>query len=227
MYLRLNDTGPNVTLWQTFLLTRGLSIGRVGEMDANTVAATKLFQAANGLAADGIVGHDTETAAISHGFAGFPAPATMQPSDKCVDFIKGFEACELKVYDDGFGYPTVGYGHRTQPEDRLSLGDTISQAQADAFFVADLREHARPVNNSVKVHVTQGQYDAMVSLCFNIGGTNFQDSAVLARVNRGDYDGAREGFDHFITSRDPKTRKRVVVRGLQRRRDAEQEMWDS
>ncbi len=43
----------------------------------------------------------------------------------------------LHVYPDQFGNPTVGIGHLVLPSDGLKMGDTISQAQADAFWSHD------------------------------------------------------------------------------------------
>jgi lysozyme len=40
----------------------------------------------------------------------------------------------VKVYDDGFGIPTVGLGHRVLPQDHLRLGDVISVQRARDFF---------------------------------------------------------------------------------------------
>jgi hypothetical protein len=46
----------------------------------------------------------------------------------------------------------------------------------------------------VRVPLTQGQFDALVSLCFNIGGSGFRKSTVVRRLNEGNYRGAADAF---------------------------------
>ena len=71
----------------------------------------------------------------------------------------------------------------------------------------------------VKVPLTQGQFDALVSFAFNCGAGNLKKSSLLKKLNAGDYDGARASFDLYTRS------KGKVLRGLMRRRDAEQALW--
>jgi hypothetical protein len=73
----------------------------------------------------------------------------------------------------------------------------------------------------VKVPLTQGQFDALCDLVLNMGAGNFKKSSLLARLNRGDYAGARAAFDLYVNSGRP-----AHEAGLVRRRDAEQLMWD-
>src|SRR5262249_37307607 len=58
------------------------------------------------------------------------------------------------------------------------------------------------------------------SITFNMGEGNLKKSTLLAKLNRGDYVGARKAFDLYVNSGGE------YMRGLQRRRDGEQEMWD-
>jgi hypothetical protein len=44
----------------------------------------------------------------------------------------------LDVHDDGFGNPTVGYGHKVTTADNLEIGDKITEKQADLFFENDI-----------------------------------------------------------------------------------------
>ena len=54
------------------------------------------------------------------------------------EFIKSREGLELKVYLDSVGKPTVGIGHLVLPEDKLKLGDVITEARAKEFFDIDI-----------------------------------------------------------------------------------------
>lgn len=228
MILQKGNKSVNVKLWQKFLNTQGFKITEDGDFWTATESATKAFQKMCVLREDGIVGDNTIAQAKARGFAGFlapdnattvDAPGKMHVSQAGQDFIKSFEKEVLQVYDDGYGYPTCGIGHRVKPEDRLKLGDKITKEQSQAFWQKDLAIHAEPVDRLVKVPLTQGQYDALVSLVFNIGEGNFAGSSLLRELNRGNYDEARVRFMDWI-----KSNKRVS-NGLIKRRTAEQKMF--
>ncbi|MFA9499903.1 lysozyme [Mannheimia sp. E30BD] len=85
-----------------------------------------------------------------------------------LDLIKSFEGCKLTAYRDVKGVATIGYGHTFG----VKMGMTITQAQADEFLKADIKHFEEGVNvllNELGVQVTQCQFDALVSLAFNIG----------------------------------------------------------
>lgn len=148
----------------------------------------------------------------------------MKTSQNGLAVIKYFESCRLTAYLDSTGIPTIGWGH-TGPDVRLGI--TISQARADALLVADLVEHERIVSAAVTVPLTQGQFDALVSFCFNVGPgrkgkkdglvtlANGNPSTLLYRVNAGDFYGAKGQFALWNKAGG------VVQRGLIRRRAAE------
>ena len=58
--------------------------------------------------------------------------------DKIKDYIKQNEACDLKVYRDTRGYPTVGWGHKVVISDGWQVGDEITKEQADDLFLHDI-----------------------------------------------------------------------------------------
>jgi lysozyme len=155
--------------------------------------------------------------------------------------IKGFELFVPYVYDDlvpmqrqadgKHRYPewnggpvrgtlTIGYGHTDAARHSLkcTLGAHLTEDQAVEVLHVDLSEHIEAVNNLVKVPLTQGQFDALVSFAFNCGDTNLR--RLIAPLNRGDYDACRANFGHYVRS------KGNVLRGLERRRHAEQILWD-
>ncbi len=65
---------------------------------------------------------------------------------------------------------------------------TITKAQSDALIVADLAKFEKAVAASVKVPLTQSQFDALVSLAFNIGSGAFAKSTLVRLLNGGHYD---------------------------------------
>ena len=142
----------------------------------------------------------------------------MQISNKGRDFIKGFEKLELKAYPDPGtgGKPwTVGWGHTKG----VKPGDQITQAQAEAFLAEDLAVFEAAVNSAIKRPMTQAQFDAMVSLAFNIGGANFASSTLVKKFNAGDVQGAADQFPRW------KNANGKEMKGLVRRRAAERELF--
>lgn len=117
----------------------------------------------------------------------------MQPSQAALDLIKEFEGCELSAYQDQGGRWTIGYGHTSG----VHQGLTISQAQADTFLYADVQNIAAQISKYIKVPVSQNQFDAMVSLAYNIGPSRFAGSTLLRLLNAGDVLGAANQFRYW------------------------------
>lgn len=142
----------------------------------------------------------------------------MKTSNSGRIFIKGFESLELKAYPDPGtgGKPwTIGWGHTKG----VKPGDRITLEQAEAFFSEDLAVCELTVNSSIKRAVTQNQFDAMVSLAFNIGGPNFAQSTLVKKFNIGDMQGAAAEFPKWRNSAGK------VMPGLVKRRAEEREMF--
>lgn len=116
----------------------------------------------------------------------------MQISAKGDALIKGSEKLELVGYFCPAGIPTNGWGH-TGPEVKVGVAITISTAVAN--YASDkARKAEQPINQLVKVALSQNQFDALGSLVFNIGTGNFSASTLLRKLNAGDYAGAAEQF---------------------------------
>lgn len=142
----------------------------------------------------------------------------MQTSKKGRDFIKGFEALRLIAYPDPGtgGKPwTIGWGHTKG----VRQGDHITQDQAEQFFSDDLAVYELTVNSAIKCPMTQSQFDAMVSLAFNIGGPAFAGSTLVKKFNVGDAKGAADEFPKWKNSGGK------VMPGLVKRRAAEREVF--
>lgn len=132
------------------------------------------------------------------------------------DLIKSFEKLRLVAYDDGYGYPTVGYGSRT----RLPIGTRITEDDAEQLFEADLDRASDCVERStVGVDLTDNQFAALVSLTFNIGPANFRGSTLLKDLLAGDFKdipSEERRWDHAGGR---------ISEGLDRRREAEIVLW--
>jgi len=129
--------------------------------------------------------------------------------------IQEFEQCRLEAYPDGGGVWTIGWGHTAG----VKNGQTCTQAQADAWLEAEVADAEASVNTYVRGWLLQGQFDALCSLVYNIGGNAFRKSTLVAKLNAGDTEGAAKEFLRW------KFDNGKEVKGLLRRRAAEQKMF--
>lgn len=117
--------------------------------------------------------------------------------------------------------PTIGYGTTVKADGTpVRMTDApMTRAQAMEALRFDVSsKFEKGVKKCVKVPLYQYEYDAYVSLSYNIGVGGFCGSTIVKKLNRGDYAGACRGilnWDYF------KGRK---LRGLTNRRRAEYKM---
>lgn len=142
----------------------------------------------------------------------------MKTSEKGRALIKDFEGVVLKVYADPAtgGEPwTAGVGH-TGPD--VKPGMKVTREMAEAWLTADLAKFEKVVADAAPV-ATQDQFDAMVSLCFNIGSGNFLKSTLLQKHRAGLYGAAADQFAVWNRAAGK------VMAGLTRRRAAEARLY--
>lgn len=119
----------------------------------------------------------------------------MKTSDNGIALLKKFEGVKLHAYKDAVGVWTIGYGHTSMAGDpTVTAGLTITQAEAEDILRSDLVKYEKPVNELVKVPLTQNQFDALVSFTYNLGAGNLKSSTLLRKLNAGDYEGAAAQF---------------------------------
>lgn len=128
-------------------------------------------------------------------------PELMTVSAKGIDLICSFEGLRLTAYDDGVGIWTIGFGTIKYPNGvRVKRGDTCTLEQAKSYMRCDLIEFEHTVNSLVKVPLNQNQFDALVSLTYNIGSGAFKSSTLLKKLNLSDYKGAADQFDVWVNA---------------------------
>lgn len=160
--------------------------------------------------------------------------AKMTTSQSGVDLIKEFEGFSAKAYKDQAGKWTIGYGTLIDMADEkvylpnipLNIWPEISKAEAEAFLRRDLKQFEDSVNQSVAVELNQNQFDALVSLVYNIGPFNFRKSTVLSKINAGaDPDQIEYWWKAWDKVTDPQTGAKVKSNGLARRRSEELDLF--
>lgn len=148
----------------------------------------------------------------------------MKVSDKGIKLLHQFEGCKLEAYLCPASIPTIGYGNTFYLDGTpVKLGDKITQEQANELFKNTLVNFENCVLKALgKTKVNQNQFDAMVSLCYNIGCGNFRKSSVLRFVSLNPNDPAIETAFLLWNKIGGK-----VSKGLQRRREAESSLYFS
>lgn len=104
-----------------------------------------------------------------------------------LNLIKQFEGCILHPYRDQVGVPTIGYGQTYYPQTgkKVTMQDVaITQTQADAMFLQMLKPFELAVYSTTRDDLTQNQFNALVSLTYNIGTGGFKGSTVHRLVNQ-------------------------------------------
>ena len=114
----------------------------------------------------------------------------MKLSAEGLQLIKQQEGVRSRTYLDVAGFPTIGYGHRLIHPG--SFPDGISEADAAEILAADVRDAEQAVGRVVGVPLTQGQFDALVDFCFNLGAGRLAKSTLLKVLNDGRYADAAE-----------------------------------
>lgn len=153
--------------------------------------------------------------------------AELHPSRKGLDLIKSFEGYHKATADGGCeAYPdpgsggdpwTIGFGS-TGPD--IKKGTRWTRAQADERFKAHVEEFAAGVRKLIgDATTTQGEFDALVSLAYNVGLGNLSSSTLLRLHKAGDKVGAADQFARWN-----KAAGRIMA-GLTRRRAAEAALY--
>ena len=143
----------------------------------------------------------------------------MQLSLKGQAFIQGIETDQpVGMLPTPNDKPTAGWGH-TGPDVQLGVAYPLSQRVQ--WFMQDIQWAVNTVNQHCTVPLTQNQFDALVSICFNIGAPNFDKSTLLKDLDSGDYADAASQFLVWDKQRG------VTLPGLEKRRLAEKALFET
>ncbi|MER0442771.1 lysozyme [Emticicia sp. W12TSBA100-4] len=107
----------------------------------------------------------------------------MDISANGLSFLKKREGLELQAYNKD-GVWTIGFGNTFYENGKpVQKGDTITVERANSLFNTIAKRFAKDVVALLTVKITQNQFDALVSLAYNIGIPRFKSSSLLKKVN--------------------------------------------
>ena len=126
--------------------------------------------------------------------------------------IAGWEGFRSVAYIPVPGdVPTIGFGTTKD----VKMGDTIDPVTALQRKIRDVEKFEGAIKQCVHVPLAQHEYDAYLSLAYNIGSGAFCRSTLVRKLNAEDYEGACKEilrWDKF---------KGKPLKGLTNRRQAE------
>ena len=145
----------------------------------------------------------------------------MKTSQKGIDLIKGFEGFKEEPYKCSAGVWTIGYGTTFYPNGiAVSEQDPeITRGQAEQYLKAALEKFEKGVEKKVTSLLSQNQFDALVSFCYNLGLAAFSQSSMLKLINAGKFLLAAEEFVKWNKAAGKE------VEGLTKRRKKERDLF--
>lgn len=138
-------------------------------------------------------------------------------AEVAMDFIEAWEGCRLQAYKCPADIWTIGVGHTKD----VTEHDEITYEQSRELLRKDIEAVVKALAPFVNVHVTEGQYVALVSLAFNVGASYVVHNCprLMRALNAGDVEqAAHQSLD--ITKAGGKE-----LPGLVRRRKSEAKLF--
>ena len=141
------------------------------------------------------------------------------------EFLKSVEGFSETVYICPAGKKTIGYGFT---DSKLVALGHMSEGQATNYLQAEVMKVGRRIMNLVDVSsLTDHQFAALISLCFNIGMGNFKESTLLKNLRAGELEKVPYEFSRWNKITNPKTKEKEVSNGLVNRRNLEIALWNT
>ena len=110
----------------------------------------------------------------------------MKTSENGLNLIEQFEGCKLTSYKCPAGVWTIGIGStRYADGSAVKQGQTLLNKQTALDLLANTIAPFEHAVNAVGVALNQNQFDALVSLCYNIGAGNFASSTLVKLLKSG------------------------------------------
>jgi lysozyme len=139
-------------------------------------------------------------------------PANWGPDASGIAHFKKWEGIRYKAYKDSAGLWTTGIGHLIKSNEQYLITKTLTEAEVMELFYKDIAAARSVVNKKIKVPITQGLYNALLSLAFNTGTIyNF----IIQLVESGDMAALKK---RWLTTAITVNNGKKVVQGLKNRR---------
>ena len=137
---------------------------------------------------------------------------------KGLELIKKFEGFKSKPYVCQAGKWTIGYGHTNGVTEATR---PVTEEEAETMLMEDLMRVTGDLNRLVPESLTQGQFDALCSFCYNLGVPAFQNSTLRKVIDRNpnDHERIRTEFMRWVYV------KGRSSDGLIRRREEEADLY--
>lgn len=145
----------------------------------------------------------------------------MHISNRGIALIKKYEGFSDTWYFCEGKKTTIGYGHVKKSSDKFVA--PISMTLAEKLLKSDIEKAENSLNNVVSIQLSQGQFDALVSLVFNWGIDNFKKSKGLSLLNQGYFSEAANEF--FSKEKGVVNINGKFSKGLYNRRQAELNLY--
>lgn len=138
-------------------------------------------------------------------------------AESAMDFIEAWEGCKLTAYKCPAGIWTIGCGHTKD----VTEHDEITYEQSRELLRKDIEEVKRGLAPFVNIHVTEGQFIALVSLAFNVGVSYVVHKCpkLMQALNAGDVEACAHEFLDIDSANG------VKLPGLTRRRQSEARLF--
>ena len=140
-----------------------------------------------------------------------------------IDLIKQHEGFRSYAYIDSNGLPVIGYGQSRINGRPVTMGQYITQAEADAALIVELERIQRLILDTIRVNLNAHQLGALTSLVYNAGSRVITQSTLSRKLNSGDYAGAALEFSRWNKAH--QGGQLVVFPGLTARRVNEQRLF--
>lgn len=142
---------------------------------------------------------------------------------KGLDLVKEMEGFSSQAYLDTDGTAVIGYGQPKIAGVAVSMGESITQPQAEAALAEELRLIQRQILNLVEVDLNTNQLAALISLSYNVGFKFIRDSTLIQKLNSGNY---ADAANEFLRWDKADVNGRIVqLEGLSRRRRLEKQLF--
>jgi lysozyme len=132
-------------------------------------------------------------------------------SEQGLALIRKFEGFSTTPYICPAGRKTIGYGHVVR-EGEYFPEQGISREEAEIVLKQDVNYYECAINRLVRLPLNINQFDALVSLVYNVGVYAFEKSSLLKFLNMDEFEKAAGEFNRWVYVKKHKNRGLIARR---------------